>query len=50
MIVSDILDKVRRINSLEDRHIQASLNANDFEELIDLICEYRDELLHKKVV
>lgn len=50
MTVNDILVKVRRINALEDRFIQENLKVDDFEELVELIQEYREELLHKKVV
>lgn len=50
MMVNDILNKIRRINALEDRFIQENLKADDFEELVELIQEYREELLHKKVV
>lgn len=50
MTVNDILIKVRRIDSLEERYDKGSLKADDFEELIELIQEYREELLHKKVV
>lgn len=50
MTVNDILIKVRRINALEDQFIQENLKTDDFEEFIELIQEYREELLHKKVV
>ena len=50
MTVNDILVKVKRINSLEDKYDRESLKTDDFEELIELLQEYREELLHKKVV
>lgn len=50
MTVNDILVKVKRINALEDRYEGGKMNADDFEELVELIQEYREELLHKKVV
>lgn len=50
MTVNDILIKVKRINALEARYENGNMNANDFEELVELIQEYREELLHKKVV
>lgn len=50
MTVNDILIKVKRINTLEARYENGNMNANDFEELVELIQEYREELLHKKVV
>ena len=49
MTVNDILVKVKRINALEDKYDREVLKADDFEELIELIQEYREELLHKKV-
>lgn len=49
MTVNDILIKVRRIDVLEDLFIQGCLNADYHEEVIKLIQEYREELLHKKV-
>lgn len=48
--VNDILIKVRRINALEDRYEDGKLTADNFEEFIELIQEYREELLRKKVV
>lgn len=50
MRVSDILVKIRQIDKLEDLHEDNKLKADDFDELIELIQEYREELLHKKVV
>lgn len=50
MTVNDILVKVRRINALEDRFIQGNIKADDYEEVLKIIQEYREELLHKKVV
>ena len=50
MTVNDILIKVRKINGLEDAYNRGVLKVDDFEELVDLIVEYREELLHKKVV
>lgn len=50
MTVNDILIKVRRIDLLEEKYDKGSLKADDFEELVELIQEYREELLHKKIV
>lgn len=50
MTVNDILVKVRRIGTLEDRYENGNMKTDDFEELIELIQEYREELLRKKVV
>ena len=47
--VRDIFDKIEQITRLEDIHDAGNLNANHFDELIELIGDYKDELLNKKV-
>lgn len=49
MTVADILSKISRIDTLEKRYDNGNMD-DDFEELMELILEYRSELLHKKVV
>lgn len=48
--VRDIFDKVERIDILKDIHDDGKLNASHFDELIELIDDYKDELLNKKIV
>lgn len=50
MTVSDILDTIREIDELIDLDRRGSLTADHFDVLIDLIEDYRAELLKKKVV
>lgn len=50
MTVSDILGTIREIDTFIELHRRGSLNADRFDDLIDLIEDYRDELLKKKVV
>lgn len=49
MTVRDIFIKVSDIDRLRDLCKMDSLTADDFNALIDLIEEYRDELLNKTV-
>ena len=49
MIVGEIVDKINEIGRLVVLFDQEKLNSSNFEELIDLIIEYRDELLKKRV-
>lgn len=49
MIVGEIVDKINEIDRLVVLFDQEKLNGSNFEELIDLIIEYRDELLKKRV-
>ncbi len=49
MIVGEIVDKINEIDRLVVLFDQEKLNSSNFEELIDLIIEYRDELLKKRV-
>ena len=49
MIVGEIVDKINEIDRLVMLFGQEKLNSSNFEELIDLIIEYRDELLKKRV-
>lgn len=49
MIVGEIVDKINEIDRLVMLFDQEKLNSSNFEELIDLIIEYRDELLKKRV-
>lgn len=48
--VFEVLLTIDKIKSLEDRYMKNSLTANDFDDLIELIGEYKDELLSKKIV
>ena len=50
MTVADIVNKISRIDTLKKRYDNGNMKADDFEELVELILEYRSELLHKKVV
>jgi hypothetical protein len=50
MTVSDILDTIKDIDMLVELYRRDSLNADHFDDLIDLIEDYREELLKKKVV
>ena len=49
MIVGEIVDKINKIDRLVVLFDQEKLNNSHFEELIDLVIEYRDELLKKRV-
>ena len=49
MIVGEIVDKINEIDRLVMLFDQEKLNTSNFEELIDLVIEYRDELLKKRV-
>ena len=49
MVVGEIVDKINEIDRLVVLFDQEKLNSSNFEELIDLIIEYRDELLKKRV-
>ena len=49
MIVGEIVDKINEIDRLVVLFDQEKLNTSNFEELIDLVIEYRDELLKKRV-
>ena len=49
MIVGEIVDKINEIDRLVVLFDQEKLNSSNLEELIDLIIEYRDELLKKRV-
>lgn len=49
MRVNDILVKLRQIDRLEKLYEVGNLKANDFDDLVELIREYREELLYKKV-
>ena len=48
--VCDVLLKIDKIKLLEDRYMRNNLTENDFRDLIELICEYKLELLAKKIV
>ena len=50
MTVNDILVKIRQIDRLDDLYEDQKLKADDFDDLVGLIREYREELLHKKVI
>lgn len=47
--VRDILITINDIDRLRDLHRKGSLNADNFDELIDLINDYKEELLTKTV-
>lgn len=47
--VRDIFDKVEQINRLIDIHDDEKLNNSHFDDLIELISDYKDELMNKKV-
>lgn len=49
MTVYDIVQTLERINDLRDRYNNTQLTSGDFDTLIELINEYRDELLRKQV-
>jgi hypothetical protein len=49
MTVYDIVQTLERINDLRDRYINEQLKSGDFDTLIELISDYRDELLRKQV-
>ena len=48
--VCEVLVTIDKIKLLEDRYMKNSLIAQDFDDLIELIGEYKDELLAKKIV
>lgn len=48
--IRDVLDKIEAIELLENLHDNGQLNANHFDSLIDLIGDYKEELLNKKIV
>lgn len=48
--VCEVLLTIDKIKSLEDRYMKNSLTAHDFDGLIELIGEYKNELLAKKIV
>ena len=50
MTVHDIITKIRSIQRLIDTYDDGNLCADHFDELIELITEYREELYRKKVV
>ena len=50
MTVSDIFETIEEIDSLINLGKKGMLNADHFDDLIDLITEYREELMKKKVV
>ena len=47
--VQDILEKVEKINSYIDLDERGHLNANHFGGMIELLEEYKEELLDKKI-
>ena len=49
MTVYDIVQILERIDDLRDRYINEQLTSGDFDALIELISDYRDELLRKQV-
>lgn len=50
MTVNDIFNTINDIDVLIKLYRSGSLNADHFDDLIDLIEDYREELLKKKVV
>lgn len=49
MTVYDIVQTLERIDDLRDRYDNEQLTSVDFDALIGLITEYKDELLRKQV-
>lgn len=49
MTVYDIVQTLERIDDLRDRYNGERLTSRDFDTLIELITEYKDELLRKQV-
>lgn len=49
MTVYDIVCTIERINDLRNRYDNEQLASGDFDTLIELITDYRDELLRKQV-
>lgn len=47
--VCEVLLTIDKIKSLEDRYMKSSLTVHDFDDLIELIGEYKEELLAKKL-
>ena len=50
MTVEEVLGKVSDIDALIHTWRNGNLNADHFDDLVDLIIEYKEELLKKKVV
>jgi hypothetical protein len=50
MTVNDVLEKVNEISRYEELYEKSCLNANHFDRLIELLQEYKEELLSKKIV
>lgn len=49
MIVFNIVQTLERIDDLKTRYDSEQLTSGDFDTLIELITEYKDELLRKQV-
>lgn len=50
MTVNDILEKIKQINRLYASHGSTKFNDADIDEAMELLMEYKEELLRKKVV
>lgn len=50
MTVNDILEKIQRIDRLYDSHESTNLDNADIDETMELLMEYKEELLSKKIV
>lgn len=48
--VNDILEKVYKIDGLYDKYEDHHLDNSDLNEAIELLMEYKEELLSKKIV
>lgn len=50
MTVNDILEKIQRIDRLYDSHESTNFDDVYIDEAMELLLEYKDELLSKKIV
>ena len=50
MTVNDILEKVYKIDRLYDKYEDHHLDDSDLNESMELLMEYKEELLAKKIV
>ena len=50
MTVAEIMEKVQAIDDLYETYNRGGLNADHFEDMMDLLADYREELMNKRVV